>query len=45
VAQIKPILLAQFESLRFSMLPKSGTNQTETPGTNRPKSLAQLEPK
>ena len=27
------------------LIPKSGTNQTEIPGTNRPKSLAQIEPK
>jgi len=45
VAQIEPILVAQFEPLWFLMLPKSGTNQTETLGTNRPKSMAQFEPK
>jgi len=43
VAQNEPTRLAQNKPLWLSVLPKSGTIQTETPGTNRPKPLAQFE--
>ncbi|PIB38257.1 hypothetical protein BFP75_01075 [Maribacter sp. 4G9] len=45
MAQIEPISLAQNEPKRIGPMAKSGTDQTEMPGTITPKWMAQNEPK
>tara|TARA_R100000935_G_scaffold10873_1_gene21756 strand:+ start:30106 stop:30327 length:222 start_codon:yes stop_codon:yes gene_type:complete len=45
VAQIEPISLAQNEPKWIALIAKSGTDQTEMPGTITPKWVAQNEPK
>jgi len=45
VARIEPISLAQYEPKRIGPNARSGTDQTEMPGTITPKWVAQNEPK